>query len=447
MSERYSTSEPSERIIGDSAPHGHGRGLSVVVRFAAAVVVVALAAGCMPLIPPSAPETPADVTIGVMVPLSGPDAAAGDELSQGAELAAELVNDPHPDIELPLAAEAGLPRLGGARLQLTVRDTKGDPGAATLATDVLTGGHNPSVLVAGGRPDAVAAMAVAADRRHVPLLDVTTSSGALLEAGRDWYFRTGPSDRILGEAAFALLGGRPKPVRSVGLAQPADGRQSALVSAVEDLAAETGTAIASRARYGAGQVQSAGRKAAGGSPGAVVLVAESAGEAAGLVRGVRSASANVPVLGLGPGFAEPAFADAAGGAGANVLISEVWSARFPARNAVAKGVAVLYERRYGHPMTALAASAFTAVWTAAMGIDAAGSGRASDVRSALLAADHPGTALIMPWSGIRFETGGQNAGAAAVIEQIRPGGPEIVFPGELATGTLQWPGPPAGSRG
>jgi hypothetical protein len=53
----------------------------------------------------------------------------------------------------------------------------------------------------------------------------------------------------------------------------------------------------------------------------------------------------------------------------------------------------------------------------------------------------------MPWSGIRFETGGQNAAAAAVIEQLRPGGPEIVFPDELATGMLQWPGAPPGSRG
>jgi branched-chain amino acid transport system substrate-binding protein len=82
-----------------------------------------------------------------------------------------------------------------------------------------------------------------------------------------------------------------------------------------------------------------------------------------------------------------------------------------------------------------------------MAIDAGGSARPSDVRSALLAADHPGTALIMPWSGIRFDTGGQNAAAAAVIEQVRPGGPEIVYPDELATAVLQWRGGSAAARG
>jgi branched-chain amino acid transport system substrate-binding protein len=406
-------------------------------------VLGVVAAGCQPFPGTGSPGPPADVTVGVLLPLSGPDPAAGDELSHGAELAAAIVDDDSA-IPVPLGPGTGLPRLGGARIRLAVRDATETPASGTLAAEILAGRQHPAALVVAGPADSVAAVAVTTDRRRIPLLDATTSDGALLEAGRDWYFRTAPSDRILGESVFALFADRGvhgQAVRSIALVHPADARGSSVADTVGDLAEETGTAIAARPRYAAtpAGLRSAGRVAAQARPGAIVLVASTAAEAAALVTAVRGVSAEVPVAGLGPGFAT---APAAG-----ILTVAAWSPDFAARNPVAKAVAAEYARRYGAPMTERAASAFTAVWTVAAAIDAAGSARPQDVRSALLAADHPATALVMPWQGIRFSTGGQNSAAAAVIAQRTGADTHVVFPPELATAPLRWTGGPAGARG
>ncbi|MCW2504675.1 MAG: amino acid transporter substrate-binding protein [Actinomycetia bacterium] len=412
------------------------------------VVLCAAAAGCQPLPGTGSPPPQPDVTVGVLLPLTGPDPAAGEELSNGAELAAGIVDDDSA-IRVPLGPGTGLPRLGGARIRLAVRDATETPTSGTLAAEILAGRQHPAALVVAGPADSVTAVAVTADRRRIPLVDATTSDGALLEAGRDWYFRTAPSDRILGESVFALFadrGVRGQPVGSIALVQPADARGSSIADTVGDLAEESGTAIAARPRYAStpAGLRSAGRAAAQAKPGAIVLVATTAAEASALVTAVRGVSAGVPVAGLGPGFATAAAGSAAL---PGILTVASWSPDFAARNPLAKAVAAEYARRYGAPMTERAASAFTAVWTVAAAIDAAGSARPQDVRSALLAADQPATALVMPWLGIRFSTGGQNSAAAAVVQQRTGPDTHVVFPPELATAPLHWTGAPAGARG
>ena len=74
-----------------------------------------------------------EVRIGVLVPKSGPDAAAGAEALQGAELAAELISGDEGTVPLAGAGSEGLAGLGGAKLTLVPVDTKSDPNAAAAA--------------------------------------------------------------------------------------------------------------------------------------------------------------------------------------------------------------------------------------------------------------------------------------------------------------------------
>ncbi|MFD0599050.1 hypothetical protein ACFQZ4_47700 [Catellatospora coxensis] len=69
--------------------------------------VALLIAGCT-----STPDNPQPLAVGVLAPLSGPDASWGVDAVNGARLAVDIVNDAHPDLPLPLAAGTGLP--GGA---------------------------------------------------------------------------------------------------------------------------------------------------------------------------------------------------------------------------------------------------------------------------------------------------------------------------------------------
>ena len=73
----------------------------------------------------------ADVKIGVLFPLTGNAAAAGQASKAAVEVAAEIINGKHPELaNIPLAAEEGLPGLGGAKIELIIVDHQGNPAEA-----------------------------------------------------------------------------------------------------------------------------------------------------------------------------------------------------------------------------------------------------------------------------------------------------------------------------
>src|SRR5262250_2911037 len=71
------------------------------------------------------------VKIGVLMPLTGNAAAAGQASKAAIEVAADIVNNAHPELaNVPLAAGAGLPHLGGAKLDVVFVDHQGNPSQA-----------------------------------------------------------------------------------------------------------------------------------------------------------------------------------------------------------------------------------------------------------------------------------------------------------------------------
>src|ERR1043165_3583896 len=68
------------------------------------------------------------VKVGVLFPLTGNAAAAGQASKAAVEIAADIVNNPHPELaSIPLAKDSGLPGLGGAKIELTFIDHQGNP--------------------------------------------------------------------------------------------------------------------------------------------------------------------------------------------------------------------------------------------------------------------------------------------------------------------------------
>ena len=73
-------------------------------------------------------EAAENVKIGVIYPLTGNAASAGQSAKDAVNLGAEIVNTAHPELKaLPLGATAGLPNLGGAKIDLDEADHQGNP--------------------------------------------------------------------------------------------------------------------------------------------------------------------------------------------------------------------------------------------------------------------------------------------------------------------------------
>src|SRR6185437_14338835 len=59
------------------------------------------------------------VKIGAIYPLTGSAAGAGQAAKAALEIGADIVNNAHPELKgIPLAETAGLPNLGGAKIEL-----------------------------------------------------------------------------------------------------------------------------------------------------------------------------------------------------------------------------------------------------------------------------------------------------------------------------------------
>jgi branched-chain amino acid transport system substrate-binding protein len=412
--------------------------MSMPVRGLAAVAALCLLVGCTGS--GSVDARPVDdIGVGLLAPLSGPDAALGAEQRRGAELAAEIVNDDHDQVPLPLAAGTGLPHLGGARIRLSVGDSAGTVEGATGQLDRIVDDLHPVALIGGDRDEVAAAVGQRAEQVRVPYLDAGSSAGYVADVGLDWYFRSAPSDRMLAASVVSLL--TREATGTIALAQPADGRHADLAAVLRELATDADVKVTVTVRTGSG-VRGAERAAATlarEATGAVVLIAGTRAEAVALLQLLRVRKPSLPVFGLGPGFVTPDFAGTAGSAANRVLRPVAWSPEFATRNRAAGVVDELYQRRFGTPMTAAAAGAFTAVMTLAAAIDGAAAREPEAVRGALRAADVPGARLIMPWVGVRFGAGGQNEHAAAIVEQIDGEKTHVVHPAELATAELVWP--------
>ena len=80
-------------------------------------------------------ETP-EVLIGVIYPFSGASAQQGIDAQKAYETAAEIINNSY-DFDLPMAKDAGLPGLGGAKIKLVFADHQSDPQKGRAETDRL----------------------------------------------------------------------------------------------------------------------------------------------------------------------------------------------------------------------------------------------------------------------------------------------------------------------
>jgi branched-chain amino acid transport system substrate-binding protein len=419
-----------------------------------ALVAVALSvAGCTSSGPERQNNSVSDVRIGVLAPESGPSRAAGTEALRGAELAAALVNGEEGAVQLAGVGSAGLAGLGGAKLSIVQGDTKSSPDAGATEAARLAGEQRVAGLVGAYDPLVTEVASQRTERLGIPFVNGDSSAGYLTERGLDWFFRTGPTDRMFAESFYsALRETAGDNASTVAILSANDQPSSVVAQLTRELADEGGfdlappkevkvdPANASQTAAAVAQLRDQPQK-----PDAVFVIASEADDASALLKAFGQAGYSPPgILAFGAGFSAPTVL-AAGPDGEDLLTSTAWSREIAGRSDIAKRVMELYEERYNQPMTDTAAGTFTAVLVLAQAIDNAGSTDPQLVRAALLNLDIPARETIMPWSGVRFDASRQNAAANGVVEQRVQQAFRVVFPGELQETAPQWPRPSPGA--
>jgi branched-chain amino acid transport system substrate-binding protein len=410
------------------------------------VAIVLSVVGCTSESPSRRPASLGEIKIGVLAPTSGESRAAGIQAQRGADLAAALVNGEAGPT--PLLGTSGLASGGGATLRIVKADTKSDPDSGVAAAAKLAGEDKVVGLVGAFDTEVTKVASQATERLRVPFVNGDSSADFLTQRGLDWFFRTGPTDRMFGEAFYSALGRIDPDSRRVAALFSDDQRGNVLADLTQELAHEGGFTMDGKAKVGFDAAKGDDpvakvQQVRDTQPDAVFVIASTPGDATTLTKAFGQARYTPKgIFAFGPGFTATDAFGAAGADAQGLFAAAAWSREIAGRNQVAKPVMELYEQQFGQPMTQVAAGSFTAVLVLAEAINRAGSVDPQRIRAALLNMDVPGRELIMPWSGVRFDTGHQNTAAAGVVEQRAGDQFRVVFPVELQKDTNQppvWP--------
>src|SRR6478752_6057331 len=156
------------------------------------------------------------VKIGVIYPLTGNAASAGQSAKDAVELGLEIVNNTHPELKnLPLGATAGLPNLGGAKIELVGADHQGNPQVGQQQTlRLITQEHVVAML--GSYHSSVSLVATSvAERQGIPFLVADSVAANITGRGFKWTFRTTPIAPDFAKAYTQFLNDLKKSGRKV----------------------------------------------------------------------------------------------------------------------------------------------------------------------------------------------------------------------------------------
>ena len=401
---------------------------------AAALLTLALTSGA-----PAADN----VKIGVIMPLSGNSASAGQSAVAAMELAARIVNESHPEIKnIPLAATAGLPNLGGAKIELVVADHQGNPSEGQSQTlRLITQEHVAAML--GSYQSSVSFTATAvAERYGIPFVVGDSVAANITSRGFKWIFRTTPVATDFANNYMQFLGDLKKeghPATNVAVVYENTDYGTSVAGTVREAAKSHGINIVADIPYNANapdvspQVLQLKEK----QPDAIIFISYTA-DTILYMKTMKGLDYLAPmVIGDDSGFSDPAFIKAVGDISQGVINRSAWD--IGAEGSATYLINEMYKKKTGHDMDDTSARDMQATLVLADAINRAGSTKPEAIRKALQETDLKPDQLIMGYKGIKFDETGQNTLAATYLIQLIGDHYVAVWPPRSAQHALVYP--------
>ncbi|WGS17945.1 MULTISPECIES: ABC transporter substrate-binding protein [unclassified Bradyrhizobium] len=392
---------------------------------AAAAIAMGLVSGAM--------AQQKTVKIGAVFPLSGNAASAGVHAKAAIEVALDIINNAHPELgNFPLAKNAGLAGLGGAKLEVVFADNQGSPAtgqnqALRLITEekvvALTGAYQSGITLT---------TSAIAEKYGIPFVNGESVASNLTERGFKWFFRTTPIATDFAQVYYDFFTEmKASGAKTDTIAVVHDTTEYG-VSVANTLAAtfkEKGHPIAQDVAYttNATDVQSQVLQLKDKKPDIVIMISYTS-DAILFAKTMQALDYKPPMLlADDSGYSDPSFIKAVGKISQGVFNRSSWSVG-PAGSPTAI-IAKLYKEKSGDEMDDTAAREMQAFFVLADAIDHAGSTEPAKIQAALKATDLKPDQLMIGYKGVKFDDKGQNILASGLIIQLQDGENYVaVFP-------------------
>lgn len=383
------------------------------------------------------------VKIGAIFPMSGGAASIGVHAKAALETAMDIINNPHPELgNFPLAENAGLAGLGGAKVEVVFADNQGSPATGQNQALRLIS-EEKVVAITGAYQSGVTLTASAiAEKYGIPFVNGESVAANLTERGFKFFFRTTPVAADFAKVYYDFLqdlkAGGAK-TDNVALVHDNTEYGTSVASVITSVFKEKGQSIAIDIPYAVnatdvqGQVLQLKEK----KPDVVIMIAYTS-DAILYAKTMQALDYKPPTLiADDAGYSDPSFLSAVGNISQGVFNRSSWSVG-PPGSATAL-IAEMYKKRSGDEMDDTVARQMQGFFVLCDAIDRAGSTDPAKIQAALKATDLKPEQLMIGYKGVKFDDKGQNILAAGVIIQLQGTDYVTVWPKGNGTKALQTP--------
>ena len=383
------------------------------------------------------------VKIGAIFPMSGGAASIGVHAKAALETAMDIINNPHPELgNFPLAKNAGLAGLGGAKVEVVFADNQGSPATGQNQALRLIS-EEKVVAITGAYQSGVTLTASAiAEKYGIPFVNGESVAANLTERGFKFFFRTTPVAADFAKVYYDFLqdlkAGGAK-TDNVALVHDNTEYGTSVASVITSVFKEKGQSIAIDIPYAVnatdvqGQVLQLKEK----KPDVVIMIAYTS-DAILYAKTMQALDYKPPTLiADDAGYSDPSFLSAVGNISQGVFNRSSWSVG-PPGSATAL-IAEMYKKRSGDEMDDTVARQMQGFFVLCDAIDRAGSTDPAKIQAALKATDLKPEQLMIGYKGVKFDDKGQNILAAGVIIQLQGTDYVTVWPKGNGTKVLQTP--------
>jgi branched-chain amino acid transport system substrate-binding protein len=399
-----------------------------------------VAAALFPTPPANAAET---VKIGILWPLTGNAAAAGQASKAAAEIAAEIVNNKHPELgNLPLAATEGLPNLGGAKLELVFVDHQGNPSVAQqLATRLITQ-DKVHVLMGAYQSSCSFTATAVAERYGIPFMVGESAALNITGRGFKWVFRGTP---IASDYAatymrfFDDMKKQGKKIASIAVVNENTDYGTSVADSIEAAAKKNNIPVAIRIPYSASSTDVSAQvlQLKEKQPDVVIFISYTS-DSILYMKSMKNLDYMPPmVIGDDTGFSDPSFIPAVADVAQGAMNRSAWDIGKP--GSTTYKINEMYKAKTGRDLDDTSARNMQSFFALADALNRAGSTDPEKIRAALAKTDLKPEQLMMGYNGVKFDETGQNVLASTYLIQLKGKEYQLVWPDKAATAKLDWP--------
>jgi branched-chain amino acid transport system substrate-binding protein len=385
----------------------------------------------------------ADVKIGVIYPLTGNAASAGQSAKDAIELGAEIVNTGRPELKaMPLGATAGLPNLGGAKIVLVQADHQGNPQVGQQQTLRLITQDRVVAMLGSYHSSVTLVATAAAERQGIPYLVADSVALNITGRGFKWTFRTGPiaPDFAKAYADFLTdLRKSGKKIDSIAVVNENTDYGSSVAASILEAAKAASINVAAQIPYNANSsdVSAQVLQLKTAKPDAVIFVSYTA-DTILYFKTMKNLDYLPPIIiGDDAGFSDPTFIPNVGDLAQGAVNRSAFDIGKPGSNSYV--INEMFKAKYNRDLDDTSARWMQGFFVLADAINRAGSTEPDKIQAALKATNLTPDQLMIGYRGVKFDETGQNTLSATYLIQLQGKQYVSVWPEDRATAKFAYP--------